>query len=176
MPRDATSRSDERRRAAEERAEEAEADNIRLREQLKVSQSTRPNPTDYGLAGRAALTRLIETDLPAFIDSVENLPRIYENSGLESVLSYGQTVVRARLAALSLTDFRTPELVIQYHRIQQELDEPALSVMMRSDRAGARSRRAFMDVVVRIVVQASVRAVFNKSTETPAGLLPPNEG
>jgi hypothetical protein len=156
---------------------ELEAEVIRLREQLAMAEANQgPSANDMGVAGRVAITRLRDTDLPELVSAVDQIPDIYERFGYVRALAYCQVHIRGLVDAMSLIAPKTGNLVQTQHRIHMMLNEGEADLMMRKDQAGLRARMEFLVVVERYVYSLAVRAAFAHGAETPAGIIPPTFG
>jgi len=154
---------------------ELEAENDRLREELEYERSKTRDVTtnDLGVAGRVAITRLRDADLPELVRAVERIPEVYTAHGRMTALSYCRVYIRSLVDAIVLQAPRTADLVRALHRIHAMLSEGQAEVMMRGDVAGSRSRADFLEVVERFAYAPSVRSAFARSSETPPGLISP---
>lgn len=156
---------------------ELEAEIRRLQEELAVAESKEgPAPNDLGIAGRVAITRLRDTDLPELVRAVDNIPQVFETHGYLGALAYARTHIRSLVDAIILSAPRTGDLVQAQHRLHMLLGEGFVDVMMRSDRAGFRARAEFIECVERYAYAPSVKAAFAHGQETPAGIMPTGFG
>jgi hypothetical protein len=167
--------SDESERAliAEDRANRAEAELARVREELAEARIEQQGADTTGFAARIALTRFITVDLPEFIRQVENIPVIYKEDGYAAAMSFISGPLTAMLQGFVLTYGKTPRQIQSVHRVFAMFTEPwGVAVAMLPGRAGARVRMELCSVVSRWCVGISVKSIMRSSQETPSGLAP----
>lgn len=149
---------------------------VRLQEANAMLEAREVSPQDMGIWGRVSITRGRDTDFPEFVRAVDKWPAVYAKDGLSGAYAYTDHV-RSLMHALAVRAGNTPELVRMVHRLEMLTQEPDVWIMCGacgSIIAARRRRRKFIHLVEEYIYAPSVKAAFDRSTETPGGLLSPN--
>lgn len=155
---------------------ESQREVARLQEENAMLQAREISPQDLGILGRVSITRGRDTDFPEFVKAVDKWPGIYEQFGLAAAYAYADHV-KSLMHALAVRWGNTPDLIRAVHRLEMLYQEPDVWIMCGacgSAVASRRRRRRLIHLVEQYIYAPAIKAAFDRSTETPGGLLPTN--
>ncbi len=150
----------------------------RLQEANAMLSAREVSPQDMGIFGRVSLTRARDTDFPEFVRAIDVWPTVYRTYGLSAAYAYGDHC-KSLMHALAVKAGITPDLIRAVHRLEMFYSEPDIWLMCGacgSDIAARRRRRKLIHLVEEYIYAPSIKAAFDRSTETPGGLLSPTLG